>query len=286
MTCMWKELLLLLPSRLRPEAEALGQARLQEIRLRLGAPALFQCRGQAVPSRAAPVEPEDLAAAVAQASRFSAYAARSIARGYLTAPGGHRLGLCGRGVERGGEITGMQDLTSLCIRVAKDITGIGQALADAARSSVLILGPPGAGKTTLLRDAVRCLGRQTPVAVVDEREELFPCRGGRLSFLSGGQVDVLSGWPKAQGMEALLRAMGPGWIAVDEITSAEDCAAMERCSYCGVRFLATAHAVSPEDLKRRPVYRQLLECGLFQYYALLDSRQQYTMGRLPICSSY
>lgn len=286
MTCMWNELMLLLPPRLRPEAEALGQARLQEIRLRLGMPALFQCQGQAVVSRAAPVGPEDLAAAVAQASRFSAYAAPSMAQGYLTAPGGHRIGLCGQGVLRDGCVTGIRELSSLCIRVAKDIEGIGQALADAARGSVLILGPPGSGKTTLLRDAVRCLGRREPVAVVDERGELFPSRGGRLFFLPGGQVDVLSGWPKAPGMEALVRAMAPGWIAVDEITSAEDCAAMERCSYCGVQFLATAHAAAPEDLTRRPVYRQLLQCGIFERYALLDRRQHYTMGRLPLCSSY
>ena len=60
----------------------------------------------------------------------------------------------------------------------------------------------------------------------------------------------------------------------------EDCAAMEQCSYCGVRFLATAHAWSVEDLHRRPVYRRLLQTGMFQTAVVLQPDQTYTVEEL------
>lgn len=94
------------------------------------------------------------------------------------------------------------------------------------------------------------------------------------------RTDVLTGASKAEGMELLLRSMGPKWIAVDEITALEDCAAMEQCSYCGVRFLATAHAWSVEDLHRRPVYRRLLQTGMFQTAVVLQPDQTYTVEEL------
>ena len=59
-----------------------------------------------------------------------------------------------------------------------------------------------------------------------------------------------------------------------------DCAAMEQCSYCGVRFLATAHAWSVEDLHRRPVYRRLLQTGMFQTAVVLQPDQTYTVEEL------
>ena len=61
----------------------------------------------------------------------------------------------------------------------------------------------------------------------------------------------------------LLRTMSPQWIAVDEITSEADVKAMLRASYCGVNFLATAHAGNREELMARPVYCELLRSGLF-----------------------
>ena len=174
----------------------------------------------------------------------------SIAQGYLTARGGHRLGLCGTAIVREGKMTGMKELRSVCIRVARDLPGLAAGLPDRlGTGSALILGPPGAGKTTLLRDLIRRILRW-------QRGGSGRCgpAGGAVSaalyqgyqFQTGSRTDVLTGASKAEGMELLLRSMGPKWIAVDEITALEDCAAMEQCSYCGVRFLATAHAWSVE----------------------------------------
>ena len=78
----------------------------------------------------------------------------------------------------------------------------------------------------------------------------------------------------------LLRTMSPQWIAVDEISSAEDVRAVERCAYCGVRLLATAHIDTPDDLRRRPVYRAMLARRIFRNLILLDRQGDYTITRL------
>ena len=55
---------------------------------------------------------------------------------------------------------------------------------------------------------------------------------------------------------------------------------MEEASYCGVRFLATAHAFSPDELRRRPLYRRLRELELFQRLLILSPDKHVTMERM------
>ena len=107
------------------------------------------------------------------------------------------------------------------------------------------------------------------ICVVDERLELAACASGVPQFRLGAHTDVLSGAPKAAGIELLLRTMNPEWIAVDEITAEADIAAIRRASYCGVRFLATAHAADRRELESRPLYRALLQDGFFRMAAFL-----------------
>ena len=61
----------------------------------------------------------------------------------------------------------------------------------------------------------------------------------------------------------LLRTMGPDCIAVDEITSKEDCEATVRVNGCGVDLLATAHAGSIEEFLDRKVYTPLIQGHVF-----------------------
>ena len=226
MMCAWKQLLSVLPPRLRPEVDRLGKNALQELRLRLGMPPELVLSGE---SRwlGCCVSREDLNYCINAASRYSPWAAATTAQGYLTAPGGHRIGLCGEVVCKDGVVTGIREISSLCIRVARDFPGIAKRAADAP-GSILILGAPGWGKTTLLRDLIRQIGEKQCVSVVDERGELFP-----EGLERGKKTDVLTGCPKSPGIDMVLRTMGPDCIAVDEITAEADARALLRAANCG-----------------------------------------------------
>ena len=145
MICYWRELLELLPPWLREPVDGGGlDKQVREIRLHLGQPPLLAAGGEEYFPSCRRVGTEDLSYAVNTASRFSAYAAWSIAQGYLTARGGHRLGLCGTAIVREGKMTGMKELRSVCIRVARDFPGLAAGLPDRlGTGSALILVPRG-----------------------------------------------------------------------------------------------------------------------------------------------
>lgn len=276
MRCAWRELLSLIPQDLRGEVDRLGKDTLQELRLRIGKPAeLITAQGVCYfPGR---VTEADIRFTVNMASRYSPWAAETAAKGYITAPGGHRIGVCGNVTVDRGTVTGMQSITSLNIRVARDIDNVGDRLMP--RGNTLILGPPGSGKTTLLRSLARIVAQRETVAVVDERGELFPDH-----FEQGRRMDVLTGCAKGQGIDMVLRSMGPQWIAVDEITAQEDCDALKKALFCGVKLMATAHASTAEDLHRRSVYKPLAEWGIFDTLVVMRPDKTWYTERMMVCS--
>lgn len=268
MRCAWKEMTALVPEPYRQEADK-HRDTLQELRLRTGQAAEF------VTARGAffagpPVGDSVLRFVVNAASRYSPWAAATATQGYMTAPGGHRIGLCGSVSP-----TGLRDLRSVNIRVARDFPGIGDRLPTVG--NILILGPPGSGKTTLLRDLIRRISRQEPIAVVDERGELFP-----EGFDRGLRTDVLNGIGKPDGIGMVLRTMGPNVIALDEITDRADCEALGQALWCGVRLIATAHASCKADLLRRPVYRPLAQSGCFDTLVILNRDKSWYTERMTL----
>ena len=272
MMCAWKELLSILPPWLRREVDMLGKQTLGELRLRINSPPELVL-GKGSRWLAKPVTREDISFCVNAASSYSPWAAATSAKGYLTIQGGHRIGLCGEAVCKNGEITGFREIHSLCIRVARDYSGIAQGLGS--DGNTLILGAPGWGKTTLLRDLIRNIAQEDTTAVIDERGELFPA-----GFQRGKRMDVLTGCPKAQGISMALRTMGPAWIAVDEITAQEDCDAMLKAIGCGVRLAATAHASSLEEFLSRPAYSRLWDMRIFQRIVILNANRAYRAERV------
>ena len=268
MMCAWNELIGILPLWMRQEVDQSGKADAQELRLRLKGPPELVLEGT---SRwlEGTVTREDLCFVINTASRYSPWAASTSAQGYLTAPGGHRIGMCGETILRNGAADGFREVSSLCIRIARDFPGVAKAAAGCG-GSVLILGAPGWGKTTLLRDLSRQLADTEQVCVIDERGELFPN-----GFRRGKRMDILSGCPKSQGILMALRTMGPDCITVDEITQTEDCNALIQAAHCGVRLLATAHGTSLREIRRRPIYRQLLEQSVFDTLLVLRKDKTY-----------
>lgn len=275
MICAWNELLSILPIRLRKEIDLQGKDTLQELRLRINAPPelVFQ-NGSSWLSET--ITRDDLRFIINTASKYSPWAASTMANGYITAPGGHRIGICGEAVCRDGKVDGIREVHSVCIRIARDYPGIAETVGNKT-GSILILGAPGWGKTTLLRDMIRHLSQAETVCVVDERQELFPP-----GFLLGKKTDILTGCPKSIGIDMVLRTMGPSWIAVDEITAENDCQALIQASNCGVHLLATAHADSMQAFRSRTVYQPLLDNKVFTTAIILCRDKSYQVERITI----
>ena len=280
MICAWQEYLKLLPHWMRANVDKLGKEKLQELRLRVGQPPRL-LMGQEYVLLDRTVTVEDISYVINVASKYSPWAASTISKGYLTAAGGHRIGICGETVVHNGTVTGVRIPSSVCIRVARDFPD----LACASRKetcSVLIIGPPGSGKTTLLRDIIRQRSDygNGSIAVLDERGEIFPVADGMSCYPTGTNTDILTGCGKKQGIDILLRTMGPCCIAVDEITEEEDCTALLRAGWCGVSLIATAHAACTMDLYTRPVYKPLIENHLFDKLYILQRDKSWKTERI------
>ena len=282
MRCQWQSFLNLLPSRFREPIDRIGKDDLQELRLRIGQPPELIRSGGTVCLQE-DVSRIDLNYIVNMATQYSPWATDSSSEGFVTAAGGHRIGLCGITVTQNGKVSGFRDISSLCIRIARDIPGIGSEAAR-MKDSILIIGRPGAGKTTLLRDIVREMSdrESQQIVVVDEREELFPINNGEFAFPPGIHTDVLSRCNRIDGIMMALRCMRPDVIAVDEITSAKDCEYMLQAGWCGVRLLATAHAGSVKELYQRQLYQPILEYGLFDKIIVLASDKSWHVEE--VCS--
>lgn len=272
MVCDWTSLLALLPQWLRPPVDSQGKETLQELRLRLGqAPELIRKDGKARLEKT--VCQQDLDFVVNAASRYSPWASATVNQGYLTASGGHRVGICGETAVQEGRVLNIRLVRSLCIRVARDFPGLAGGLPETG--SLLVVGSPGTGKTTLLRDLIRRRSQNASVAVVDQRGELFPP-----GFDPGPGTDVLTGCSKPEGIDMVLRTMGPGCIAMDEITADRDCEALIQAAWCGVDLLATAHAASVRDLRSRPIYQKLAQSGIFEEIVIMNRDKSWRRERV------
>lgn len=280
MKCAWQAYINLLPQWMRSQVDKLGKQSLQELRLRLNLyPELITQQGSFWLEKI--VTKDDLSFCINTASKYSPWTATTIAQGYITAQGGHRIGICGDATVANGAMSGIRQPTSLCLRVARDFPGIADKVRQ-IQGSILIIGKPGSGKTTLLRDLIRqksTLGIGS-IAVVDERAELFPYVQHAPCFSIGKRTDVLTGCPKAEGIVSVLRCMSPAVIAVDEITAQEDCQALLRAGWCGVQLFATAHAHSLDDLKKREVYKPIISSRLFETVLILQPDKSVRVERM------
>lgn len=280
MKCMWQAYINLLPHWMRQEVDKLGKETLLELRLRIGKPPqmLFPNCEHRISGN---TSENDINFVINAASDYSPWTAGTVSQGFLTAEGGHRIGICGIGTINDKKMTGISRPTSLCIRVARDFEKISTGI-ECKSGSILLIGPPGSGKTTLLRDLIRMKSNtgQGSVCVVDERQELFPMYKGQPCFEAGNCTDILSGCSKSDGVEAVLRSMNPHWIAVDEITAECDCEALLHAGWCGVDLLATAHAATLHDLRTRPVYKSLMKHNLFSTVIVLHRDKSWTMERM------
>lgn len=254
-----------------------GMERLCEIRLRAGRRAAAVMSDGRIASCSDTLTREDIEACFQELCRHSVHSyAREIAEGCITLPEGHRVGFCGTAVMQEGRLATLRDISSMNIRIAREIKGCGEELFRAVFSgelrSLLIAGKPMSGKTTVLRDLARLLGERRRVALIDSRNELAAVHRGTPCLDVGENTDVLSGYPRTEGILIALRTLSPDIILCDEISG--DTASIEHCMNCGVKLLATIHAASVSELYSDERTRHIAES--FDSIAVLGSRGSLT----------
>lgn len=197
----------------------------------------------------------------------------TINKGYISLANGIRVGVVGRASLQSGEIIGVYDISSLCVRIPHRVHSVGQEICHLLsrleyKKGVLIYSPPGVGKTTVLRGVCKLLSTgDTPkrVVVIDSRGELSFDMNDRTMCL-----DILSGYPRGIGIEIASRVMNPELIVCDEIGDVEEAYELMAAANCGIPFLATAHAGSIEELLSRTGIRMLYETGVFGAYVKIN----------------
>lgn len=261
---------------------------LEEIRLRLGQPILLKAGGKWIVCMTKNNKKRyvfsncDMKACVSLLSAYSLYAfAEEIRQGFLTIEGGHRIGFCGKAIMEDGKIKTLHPISSLNIRIAREVKGCADHIlphlfSDGHFCHTLILSPPGCGKTTLLREFIRKLSRAEggyTVGVVDERGEIAGMCGGMAQMDLGECTDVISGCPKAEGMLLLLRSMSPQIIAVDELGRESDFQAVSDLIHAGVKLLCTVHGSSLEELEKRTFFGSLFAHEVVERFVILSASQ-------------
>ncbi len=271
---------------------------IEEIRLRIGRPLVFRSREAELTidpagwptaelSQGVVITRADLDRTLQNLSQGSLYAWEDeFKNGFLTLPGGHRVGLVGRGVLDKGSLKTLKDISGLNFRIGHEVLGCADEVMPYLFRGrqvlhTLIISPPQCGKTTLLRDMVRQFsdGMRTlrfngvNVGLVDERSEIAGMYLGEPQFAIGLRTDVLDACPKALGMMMLIRSMSPAVIATDEIGKMEDIEALTQVLQAGVSVVTTVHGDCYEDICKRPVLRDLLDWQFFERIVVLSRRE-------------
>ena len=205
----------------------------------------------------------------------------AINRGYITVEGGHRAGIAGTAVTENGRVTAVRDVCSINLRIAREIKGAADEIYKSEYAhglkSVIIAGPPASGKTTVLRDLARQLsdcskGECRKTLVCDERGEIGASFSGIAQNDLGINCDLLTSYPKSEGIMIALRSFSPDIIICDEIATTEEVQAVEAGVNSGVCFALSLHARNEREIKTKPILKRLLMTGEFDRVILLSGR--------------
>ena len=186
-----------------------------------------------------------------------------ICNGFITLPGGNRVGIAGNVVIKDGQVSNISYIYSLNFRISHQINGasdnILKYVLDTENNTIfntLIVSPPGAGKTTMIRDLAKRISngineinfRGLDVSIIDERGEIAAMTKGITFNDVGIRTDVLDNVPKSIGIRMAVRSMAPKVIIADEIGNKDDVNIINYAICSGVKCIFTAHGSNMEDL--------------------------------------
>ena len=262
-----------LPYRLADEIRKCGYLAIEEIRLRRDRRVSLTVSGKNI-MLSTSLDAGEMSAVLGGMCQGSLYAfSETINQGYISLPYGIRVGVCGRASCESGRIIGVREISSLSIRIPSKIISAGERICSLLREfdrvrGVLIYAPPGVGKTTLLRSVAKKLSsgdEPLRTVVIDTR--------GELSFSNEDKdlcLDVLSGYPRRDGVDIATRCLSAEVIICDEIGDYEEAMTLVASHNCGVPLIASAHASCIEELLSRTGIRLLHEAGIFGAYVGIE----------------
>lgn len=290
-----KEITAILPKRIKRIFDIYLQSEFsnfQEIRLRAERPVVIIINGAAyfinknfrltsfLPDGALTVSYEEVTEVFNNACGYSVHShLKSISAGYVTLNTGDRVGIAGEAICEDNKIIGVKNISSLNVRIAREhknsAAEILKYIYTGSLNSIIVAGEPLSGKTTMLRDIARRLSgdnlsKYYKTVIVDERNEISGSNGGIYKNDLGINTDVLSGYPKKEGIICALRSLSPDIIICDEVGDLDEVSDIEQGLNCGVKFIISVHASSKDELILRPQIRKLIKSGCFDKVVLLN----------------
>ncbi|MBR2705172.1 MAG: AAA family ATPase [Clostridia bacterium] len=208
-----------------------------------------------------------------------------IINGFITLPGGNRVGISGNVVCNEGKVSNISHIYSLNIRIAHEIDGASKDILgyilDTKNNSILntlIVSPPGCGKTTIIRDIAKNISNGIPeinfrgidVCIIDERNEIASLCNGMTYNDVGIRTDIIDNISKNIGIRMAVRSMAPKVIISDEIGNTNDADAVNYAVCSGVKCLFTAHGSCMDNLMKNKELNRIISLKLFERIIFLD----------------
>lgn len=282
-----KELFEILPKTIRSKLEQVDKIhQLEELRIKVNKP-LFIHIGSREEIWDYIATAEDIKYIMQRISNYSIYAFEDeIRQGYITIKGGHRVGLCGVCVIENNSIKTIKDISSINIRVCKEVIGCADKVMPYIINNnlvynTIIISPPKCGKTTLLRDISRIISQGYKdkkfhgknVSIIDERSEIGGSFRGIPQMDVGMRTDILDNCPKSQGIMMAIRSMSPDVIVCDEIGTEKDMESILMALNSGISLITTIHGFGIEDLYKRLVFKGIVENYVFTRGIVLSNKK-------------
>ncbi len=263
--------------------------KLEEIRIRVNKPVILKL-GQVEIVLSYTITTNEIIGILQNICNNSIYTYQNqICNGFITLPGGNRVGIAGNVVIKDGQVSNISYIYSLNFRISHQINGasdnILKYVLDTENNTIfntLIVSPPGAGKTTMIRDLAKRISngineinfRGLDVSIIDERGEIAAMTKGITFNDVGIRTDVLDNVPKSIGIRMAVRSMAPKVIIADEIGNKDDVNIINYAICSGVKCIFTAHGSNMEDLLKNSEINKIINLQLFSKIIFLDEKQK------------